>query len=135
MALQYLGLTSEGPTLSQQAVAKMKKFGKKKAEYMDRWETELIGMVEEVILLRASFGEKCCTFCLEEYIYDLKKWTYSTTGTYLTRSENYELTNTDKDDLMTRVIHHYNDQKRYPKLICRTATCPTNAIFFSWENA
>lgn len=122
--------TSEKVSLVQEAQTKMKEFEIRKNRYKKDWVDQLVKYVRTEILLKASLGERYTTFYMETVFHDLKPIVVAVDG----KEETYEITNQDKDYLMTEIVRHYSDEKEYPLLTCRPAsTLNTNAIFFCWD--
>jgi hypothetical protein len=124
---------SEQITLAQQAKAKADEFHKKKEQYMNKWTEQLIGMVKEKIFMKAGLGEYQMVFVIDKHVFDLKELKSSTEGNFLVETEKYEITNRDKDDLMTRIIQHFADEEKYPDLTCRAEPYYSYSIRFSWN--
>lgn len=120
---------SEKVYLAQVAQEKMKEFETRKNRYKKEWVDQLVEHSRKEILLKASLGEGSTTFYMEKVFHDLKPLL----STIEDKEEQYEISNEDKDYLMTEVIRHYSNEKEYPFLICRPQpTYNTNALFFSW---
>ena len=115
--------------LSQVAREKMKEFEMRKTRYKKEWVDQLVDCARKEILLKSSLGEGSTTFYMEKAFYNLKPLV----STIEDKEEQYEISNEDKDYLMTEVVRHYSNEKEYPFLVCRPQPgYNTNALYFSW---